>query len=183
MIVTKRKTQEKLQGYFTCPLASNENPERVKELILFIESLGFVILDRHVMGADHEEKKRIFCQLAGIDPKYYNSVNVRLQDLAWVMQSQFMICDVTLGSYGGGIEFDHATAIRRLSGLDETPILCLLEADKKDSLLISGCVDEFEAAIPFDWYNPKFEKVTLRRYQNLHQAKELIKEFLLSIVC
>jgi len=173
---------QKSQGYFTCPLASNENPERVRELILFIESLGYVVLDRHVMGVDHEEKKRIFCELAGIDPKHCNSVNVRLRDLAWVMQSQFMICDVTLGSYGGGIEFDHATAIRRLLGLSEIPILCLLEADKKDSLLISGCVDKFEAVIPFDWYDPKFEKVTLQRYHNLSEAKELIRGFLLSIV-
>jgi len=171
-----------IPGYFTCPLASNENSERVKELILFIESLGPVILDRHVMGADHEEKQRIFCELAGIDSKHYNSVNVRLQDQAWVMQSQFMICDVTLGSYGGGIEFAHATAVRRLLGLPEIPILCLLEADKKDSLLISGCVDEFKPVVAFDWYDPNFKQVYLQRYQNLPEAKELIKEFLQSIV-
>lgn len=171
----------KKQGYFTCPLASNENPGRVKELILFIESLGFTILDRHVMGADPEEKRRIFCEVSGIDPIHYDSVNVRLQDLDWAMRSLFMICDITKGSYGGGIEFDHATAIRRVLGLDEIPILCLLEVDKKDSLLISGCADKFEAVVSFDWYDPKFEKVELRRYQNLHEAKELIKEFLLSI--
>jgi len=115
-----------IKGYFACPLASGSNQERekVRAMVGLIEKMGYKILDRHVVFPyEGDEITAEFCRNSGIKKDDVSPQVVRRQDLDWVLESQFMVLDCTVGSWGGGIEFDHATVVRKLLGLklDCTP--------------------------------------------------------------
>lgn len=155
---------EAIKGYFACPLASGDDPVKAKSMVGLIEEMGFVVLDRHVI-VGYDKSKEEFCKNSGIKVEDYGPIAVRRQDLEWVLESEFMVLDCTNGSWGGGIEFDHATVVRMLLGLEPIPILCLRHKDSKPSYLIWGI-------------DPKqFPMVWLREYKCLKEALDIILEF------
>ena len=157
-----------MKGYFACPLAQGRDRETALALVNVIESFGHTILDRHVVAEEGRGREE-FCKNSGIGPKNFNPQSVRKQDLEWVMQAEFMVLDYTNGSWGGGIEFDHATVLRKALGLKPIPILCLRHKDAKASCLILG-IDRQEFSLVF------FEE-----YETLIEAKELTMRFINSI--
>jgi len=152
-----------MKGYFACPLASGREHTKAEELVLFIEGHGHDILDRHVIAPEGKAAEW-FYENSGLE---YNKFNARKQDLIWVLEADFFIADYTNGSWGGGVEFDHATVVRKLMGLPPIPILCLKEHGR-GSWLIEG-IDPKE-----------FPNMWTREYSNLGDAKVIIAEFLKS---
>ena len=153
-----------MKGYFACPLAGGDDSQKAKAIVGLIEKMGFVVLDRHVIFP-HGEGKEEFCKNSGMKLEDFNPQTVRRQDLDWVFESQFMVLDCSCGSWGGGIELDHATVVRQLLMMEPIPILCLRRKDTKPSYLIWGI-------------DPKqFPKVWLREYGCLKEALKIIAEF------
>jgi|GEM_PF-3498926 len=149
-----------MKGYFALSIACGHDWSLAKELVEYIESLGHEILDRHVIFPTNKQRLEHFSKNSGIQD--VNPFTVREQDLKWVRESEFMIVEYTNGSWGGGIEFDQATALRQALGLPPIPILCLLQKGKKGSWIIQGA---------------KFPKLYLREYFDIKEAKEIIKDF------
>lgn len=154
-----------MKGYFACPLASGRDRKTALTLVELIESRGHKVLDRHVIASEGRGKEE-FCKNSGLPLNDFNPQNVRRQDLLWVIESEFMVLDYTYGSWGGGIEFDHATVVRELLGLKPIPILCLRQKDATPSWLVLG-VDTLH-----------FSKVRLKEYSVLYEAKKILSEFL-----
>ncbi len=158
-----------IRGYFACPLASGDNPEKAKAMVGLIEKMGYQVLDRHVI-VGYDESKGEFCKNSGIKPEDYGPIAVRWQDLNWVLESEFMVLDCTNGSWGGGIELHHATVVRQLLPPENPfsrpiPILCLRQKDSRPSYLIWGI-------------DPKqFPMVWLREYKDLKEALNIIIGF------
>ncbi len=168
-----------MDGYFACSIADVHDVEKVRELITSIENLGHKILNRHVAGKDYTEKEKIFCARAGLSRAHdFNPVNVMMQDLNWVMECQFMVCDVTHGSWGGGIELAHATAMRNVLDLTPIPILCICYKEKMGSWLVLGLASLIKPVIDFDWYEPMSRAVDFAFYHSIEDAKDIIKKFL-----
>ncbi len=159
---------EKMKGYFACPLASGEDRKTALALVELIEKLGHKILDRHVV-AGYEKSREEFCKNSGLSLDDYNPVNVRNQDLKWVMESSFMVLDYTNGSWGGGIDLCHASTVRHLRGLEPIPILCLRRKNTRASLLVLGISEE------------EFPLVFHAEYESLEEAEEHIRNFFLLI--
>jgi len=154
-----------MDGYFACPLASGRNREMALAIVELIERFGHKILDRHVVAEEGKGKEE-FCKNSGISPENFNPQSVRKQDLEWIMRAGFVVLEYMNGSWGGGIEFDHATVIRELLGLNQIPILCLLRAGATPSWMILG-ID-----------SKKFPKVWLMEYRDIIDMERIIEHFL-----
>lgn len=153
-----------MKGYFACPIASGENIELARELVKVIEEKGHKVLDRHVVSfSGIEDKLQEFSKNSGIPIKDVNPKTLREQDLKWVMEADFVVLDYTNGSWGGGIEFDHATVVRKLMNLDPIPILCLSKKEKKGSWMVKGAC---------------FPKIKFKEYTSVEDAKAIVSEFL-----
>lgn len=154
-----------MKGFFACPLASGENLEKSQRIVSFIKSMGHHILNKHV-SVSREERDRVFSEMSGVPIGDVDKFVTRKQDLMWILKTEFMVLDFTHGSWGGGIEFHHATVVRKLLGMHDIPILCLKERDKRGSWLIEGIDSE------------EFPKVLIQEYSGFTEIEETIREFL-----
>lgn len=130
---------------------------------------GAEVLSEHVAARNKAEMDQMRAKNTGhelpeIDPWF----EVRRQDLAWVDEATHVVALVNAPSHGVGVEIEHAILKPRL-GLNETPILCLVDEQLKDktSFMIRG-VSEEECPV-----------FSIETYDGLDSATESVKEFLL----
>jgi hypothetical protein len=93
---------------------------------------------------------------------------IRKHDISLVDKATHVVAIVNGPSFGVGMELQRALDKPKL-GLNQTPILCLVEEKLYDGL--SNMIRGVSAK-----ESPTFE---LKTYQNLRQAKELIYDFLM----
>jgi len=165
-----------MQGFFGCSIADKHDAASVSALVAFIEGLDHTVFNRHVIGETEAARAKIFKEVSGLE---YNTVNARRQDLDWVMASEFAVFEISNGSWGGGIEFDHATVVRHILDLEPIPILCLIHEARRPSWLISGLVSNGKSSFHHSLIGDlPTDNISLRKYRDLDHAQEIIADFL-----
>jgi len=149
----------------------NMDPDFAHKLVSFMMENGADVISEHVAARNEAEMNEIFLRRTGIDR---GSVEnpwevVRKVDLDMVDHATHLVAIINGPSHGVGIEIEHAI-LKPSLGLNETPILCLVQEDLKDMVtwMIKG-ISRSEA--------PGF---CLKTYKNLQDAKDKITEFLSS---
>lgn len=168
------KPFENLKIYYSGSMqgAPEPDPEFAWKLVQDMIQKGADVLSEHVAARNPQEKEEIIARRFGktvdqlkANPQSDNDIYT--QDLEWVDQATHLIALVNGPSHGVGMEIEHAILKPRL-GLNETPILCLIQENIRPRLsrMVSGI--SLQKA-------PNFQ---LRTYQNLDQAKQHIFDFL-----
>ncbi|MFC1625668.1 hypothetical protein ACFL1Q_01335 [Patescibacteria group bacterium] len=147
-------------------------PDFLWQLVRFIASGGADVLSEHVAARSQQEMDEVRAMKWGMDiqemlaqPEPWFSI--RKKDTEWVDEATHVLALVNAPSHGVGMEIERAI-LKPERGLKETPILCLIHEQmvEKLSFMIRGVTEE-EA--------PNFY---LKTYSSLHEAKEIIYDFL-----
>lgn len=150
------------------------DPEFPWKLVRFMIDNGADVLSEHVAARSPTEMDDIRARRTGIttselqaDPEPW--LRIRRQDLEWVNEATHVVALVNAPSLGVGMEIQRALDKPRL-GLNETPVLCLVQKDilPRLSFMVRGVAPD---------ESPSFQ---LRTYQNLEQAQQHIFTFLSS---
>ena len=168
------KPFENLKIYYSGSMngAPEPDPEFAWKLVQYMIQNGADVPSEHVSARTLQEREEIIARRSGKTIEQLKSnppsdSNIYTQDLEWVDQATHLVALVNGPSLGVGMEIEHAILKPRL-GLNETPILCLVQQDIRPRLsrMVSGI--SLQKA-------PNFQ---LRTYQNLDQAQQHIFDFL-----
>lgn len=151
-------------------------PDFAWDLVQYMIGEGVNVLSEHVAARTKEERDKIKARNLGLDLKEMLSeeepwFSIREADTKWVDEATHMVALVNAPSHGVGMEVERAL-LKPERGLPLTPILCLVHTDmlEKLSCMIKG--------VKQDDY-PSFFLAT---YNDLEEAKEIVKDFLESTV-
>lgn len=168
------KPFENLKIYYSGSMngAPEPDPEFAWKLVQYMIQNGADVPSEHVAARNIDEKEEIVARRSGktieqLKANPPSDSDVYNQDINWVDQATHLVALVNGPSHGVGMEIEHAILKPRL-GLNETPILCLVQEDIRPRLsrMISGISSQ---------NTPNFQ---LRTYKNLEQAQQYIFDFL-----
>lgn len=168
------KPFEQLKVYYSGSIKGTQepNPEFAWKLVQYMAQNGADVLSEHVAGRNPQEMGEIRARRIGTTIQEFQKNSkpwfaIRRQDLDWVNEATHVVALVNSPSLGVGMEIQRALDKPKL-GMNETPILCLVQEDifPKLSFMIRGVT-------------PKESSVfQIREYQNLQQAQQHIFAFL-----
>ncbi len=168
------KPFERLKVYYSGSIKGTPepDPEFAWKLVQYMAQNGADVLSEHVAGRSQQEMDKIRARRIGVTIEQLKNnpepwIGIRHQDLEWVNEATHVVALVNAPSLGVGMEIQRALDKPKL-GMNETPILCLVQENVLPSLsyMIRGVVPQ---------ESPTFQ---LKTYQNLEQAQEHIFYFL-----
>lgn len=134
----------------------------MREIVAFVQSLGFRVLSEHVAADDP-----IATQKIGQGKGELLAEDIERQDIAWLDEATHVIAEISGASTGTGREIEYA---RTKGHLGKTPavVLCLYRQDRESfaSPMIRGMTPD------------RYPNVTVCSYRDLDEAKALIQRFL-----
>jgi len=148
------------------------DPEFPLKLVQYMAQNGADVLSEHVASRNPQEMEEIRARRIGKtiqelqkNPKPWFAI--RRQDIDWVNEATHVVALVNSPSLGVGMEVQRALDKPKL-GMNETPILCLVQEDifPKLSFMIRGITSQ---------ESPLFQ---LQTYKDLEQAQQNIFNFL-----
>ena len=168
------KPFENLKVYYSGSMRGSPepDPEFAWKLVQFMGHNGADVLSEHVAGRTQQEMEEIMARRIGLtiqeiqkNPEPWFAI--RRQDLDWVNEATHVVALVNAPSLGVGMEIQRALDKPKL-GMNETPILCLVQEDilPKLSFMIRGVTPK---------ESPLFQ---IQTYKGLDQAQQHIFDFL-----
>ncbi len=132
--------------YFACSITGGREFESIYQIMVRgLVSEGHQVLTAHLAEASAGEQE------AALGPR-----EVYQRDVAWIIESDVLIAEVSVPSHGVGYEIGYA--------LDKgKPVLALHQCDRKVSKMISG--------------NPE-ALLLVKAYQDTTEALQTMKDFL-----
>ncbi len=128
--------------------AKEEDKDLPWRIVRYMADNGADVLSEHVAGRTQEERDEILAKHVDKDvlESYKDldfAVKVRLIDVNWVDQTDYIVALINAPSHGVGMEIERAL-LKPERGLPVTPILALYHEEKKDNLsrMITGITDE-----------------------------------------
>ncbi len=149
-------------------------PDFAWHLVQYMIEQGVDVLSEHVAGRTREEMEKIRARRMDLELQEMLSrekpwFDIRKLDTEWVDEATHMVALVNAPSHGVGMEIERAL-LKPERGLPETPILCLVHSNLKEKLsyMIRGIRKE------------EYPNFFLATYDNLEEAKEIVRTFLMS---
>ncbi|MFH1671277.1 MAG: hypothetical protein ABH889_00665 [Candidatus Portnoybacteria bacterium] len=138
--------------------------ENVISLIQWLKELGVTILTEHVGANDPiEAQEKLFGKTKGS----LTAEDIEKRDIAWLNQAEYVIAEISGASTGAGREIEYARTKEHF-GHKAAQILCLYHQE-----------DEFFASpMVRGMTKDRYKNVTITAYQDIEQAKGIIKKFL-----
>lgn len=135
-----------------------------REVIKFIQELGFKVLTEHV-GTD--DPIATLAGKFGKEKKDLTAGDVEKQDIEWLNQATHIIADISGASTGTGREIEYAR-IKGMLGKVPAQVLCLYRKDREfyTSPMIRGMNRE------------RYPNVLIKSYSNIEEMKPIVRDFL-----
>jgi hypothetical protein len=87
--------------------------ETIRDIISFIQSLGYVVLTEHVGTADPIQ---VFAEKVGKTKDTLTAEDIERQDIAWLDQATHVVAEISGASTGTGREIEYARTKGALGG-------------------------------------------------------------------
>jgi hypothetical protein len=170
-VENKEKPFEGTKVYYSGSIRGVANPETdfAYKLVNHMLENGADVLSEHVGARTQEEMDEVFLRRSGMDRRTIEEpwFTAREVDMKWVDEATHLVALVNGPSHGVGMEIERAI-LKPERGLNQTPILCLVQEDLTDKLtwMVKGISKE---------ESPTF---SLKTYTDLEDAREKISIFL-----
>ena len=167
----KEKLFDGTKVYYSGSIRGVANPEPnfAYNLVSYMLENGANVLSEHVGARTQEEMNDIFLRRTGIDRSTIEEpwFAARKIDMEWVDEATHVVAVVNGPSHGVGMEIERAI-LKPARGLNQTPILCLIQENLTDNLtwMVKGVSSDD---------CPVFN---LETYRDLGDAKAKIADFL-----